>query len=186
MLVVALVALIAVATAAELAVRSRFAERLRDVAPTGATVELAGSVVWGYLTGAIAVRATIDEAALSEQIDIRSAGVVQDVWIEDGIHFSTTYDSPIGALPVDIHIHPAIVDGAVTMDVVAVTVQGVPVEVDSWGAGSLPDSLVTDVTPACVELASITTVDGELIVTGEIPTRLADAQGCGVGGGRRG
>jgi len=163
--------LVVTVVAVEVVARQGLTSRYARSAAAGTSVELSGSLTWGYLTGSQHVRITIDESSMRERAIERSGGVVEDLWIDGGIHVAATRAGAAGDLSVEVLVVPQVVDGEVVVDVGSATVDSTAVPMPPMVDLALPDALTGDGT-GCIEPRAVLADDGALIIEASIPAGL--------------
>lgn len=166
------IALVGVLLGAEGLLRTAIAPRIEEAAPDDVDISLSGSAVWGLLSGDIGVTVTADESLITGSL----SETVNDIWIDDQIHLTVTRDTPIGELPIELTLIPIVEGGQLSMNVVAVTANGL----------NLPPELVdpadavarAPLGDGCMELRDAAVDDGLLILEGSIPIGLDGSATC--------
>ncbi|GAA1465236.1 hypothetical protein [Microbacterium thalassium] len=167
-LAVAAALIVVVVVAVEVAARHGLASRYARSASAGTSVEVSGSVTWGFVTGSQHVTITVDEATMRERAVERSDGVIDDLWIDGGIHLSATRAGAEGDRSVEVLVVPQVVDGAVVVDVASATVDSVAVPMPPTVDLGLPDALTAGGS-GCIEPHAIVADAGALTIEASVP-----------------
>lgn len=108
--------------------RASVSSRLAESAPDGVAVAPAGLVLWGLVSGSMPVTLTVGadtlQRAIAGNLPEGQDADIRDIRIDEYIYIDLVRESPIGEVPIEVAVRPAVSDGALTTEIVSVTASG--------------------------------------------------------------
>ncbi|WP_292832173.1 hypothetical protein [Microbacterium sp.] len=151
--------------------RASVSSRLAESAPDGVAVAPAGLVLWGLVSGSMPVTLTVDADTLQRAIagnlpEGQEDADIRDIRIDEYIYIDLVRESPIGEVPIEVAVRPAVSDGTLTTQIVSVTASGFELPVSVLDGVSLsPGSGL--VNSGCLALRDARVEDDTVVLTAD-------------------